>query len=197
MKRTDFSDRQIEIMEAATQRIDRYGIQELTIKNLSSDIGVSEAALYRHFKSKNDIMLGLLTYFTQEMSHRVEGIISTEGGTPVERLRDLFSSQLKAFVQKPSIVSVIFAEGIFTFNKELSTTVSGIMDMMHDVIESIIKEGQDNNSISAFVGPSTLATIIMGSMRITVLKWKISGHTSDLIKDGDKVLNGIFKMIEK
>ena len=52
MKRINFSDRQIEIMEAATQRIDHYGIQELTIKNLASDIGVSEAALYRHFKSK-------------------------------------------------------------------------------------------------------------------------------------------------
>ncbi len=197
MKQTNFSDRQIEIMEAATLRIDRYGIQELTIKNLSSDINVSEAALYRHFKSKNEIMLGLLTYFTQEMSQRIEGIISKEDRTPVERLRDVFSSQLKAFVQKPAIVSVIFAEGIFNFNKELSDTVTGIMEMMHDVIDTVIKEGQDDGSITSFVGHSTLATIIMGSMRITVLKWKISGHTSDLIKDGNKVLNGIFKMIEK
>ena len=197
MPTNNFSPRQIEIMEAATQRIDHHGIQELTIKNLSSDIGVSEAALYRHFKSKNDIMMGLLTYFTQEMSQRVESNISNETRTPLERLRDVFSSQLKAFVQKPAIVSVIFAEGIFNFNKELSATVSGMMNMMHDVIESVIKEGQDNNSISGFVGPSTLATIVMGSMRITVLKWKISGHKSDLIKDGNKVLNGIFKMITK
>jgi AcrR family transcriptional regulator len=197
MKQTDFSDRQIEIMEAATQRIDRYGIQELTIKNLSADIGVSEAALYRHFKSKNEIMLGLLTYFMQEMSQRVMSIISKEGKTPVERLRGVFSSQLKAFTQKPAIVSVIFSEGIFRFNKELSSTVSDIMDMMHDLIDSIVKEGQDDGSINNLVGHSTLATIILGSMRITVLKWKISGHTSDLIKDGNSVLNGILKMIQK
>jgi AcrR family transcriptional regulator len=197
MKRINFSDRQIEIMEAATQRIDHYGIQELTIKNLASDIGVSEAALYRHFKSKNEIMLGLLTYFMQEMSQRVMDIISKEGKTPVERLRGVFSSQLKAFTQKPAIVSVIFSEGIFRFNKKLSSTVSDLMDMMHDLIDSIIKEGQDDGSISNLVGHSTLATIILGSMRITVLKWKISGHTSDLIKDGNGVLNGILKMIQK
>lgn len=197
MKPTNFSDRQIEIMEAATQRIDHYGIQELTIKNLSSDIGVSEAALYRHFKSKNEIMLGLLTYFMQEMSQRVMDIISKEGKTPMERLRGVFSSQLKTFTQKPAIVSVIFSEGIFRFNKKLSSTVSDIMDMMHDLIDSIVKEGQDDGSISNLVGHSTLATIILGSMRITVLKWKISGHTSDLIKDGNSVLNGILKMIQK
>jgi hypothetical protein len=36
----------------------------------------------------------------------------------------------------------------------------------------------------------------MGGMRITVLKWKLSGHKSNLIKDGRKVLNGILKMLE-
>lgn len=197
MKVNDFSQRQIEIMEAATRRIDQYGIQELTIKNLSVDIGVSEAALYRHFKSKKDIMLSLLTYFMQAMSNGIEAVISEENKTPVERLRAVFSSQLKAFVQKPSIVSVIFSEGIFRFNKELSTTVAEIMETMHNVIDQIVKEGQENGTITNFVGHSTLATIIMGSMRITVLKWKISGHSSDLIKDGTNVLNGIIKMIEK
>jgi TetR/AcrR family fatty acid metabolism transcriptional regulator len=54
MKNNDFTERQIEIMEAATLRIDKFGIQELTIKNLASDLSLSEAALYRHFKSKNE-----------------------------------------------------------------------------------------------------------------------------------------------
>jgi hypothetical protein len=31
---------------------------------------------------------------------------------------------LKAFTQKPAIVSVIFSEGIFQFNKELSEKIS-------------------------------------------------------------------------
>jgi TetR/AcrR family fatty acid metabolism transcriptional regulator len=59
----EFTDRQIEIMEAATNRISKYGIQNLTIKTLAEDIGLSEPALYRHFKSKNEILLSLLEYF--------------------------------------------------------------------------------------------------------------------------------------
>jgi hypothetical protein len=34
-------------------------------------------------------------------------------------------------------------------------------------------------------------------MRMTVLKWKLSGHKSNLVKDGKTVLDGILKMIEK
>ena len=196
MKSNKFSERQIEIIEAATKRIDEHGIQDLTIKTLAADLNLSEAALYRHFKSKNEILLGLLTYFIEEMKDRLDVILSNKDRSPSELLKDLFDSQLKTFVQKPSVVSVIFSESIFQFNKELSSTVSSMMELMQNHIETIVKKGQANGSFSKIVGVSTTTTIIMGGMRITVLKWKLSGHKSDLIKDGNKVLNGILKMVE-
>ena len=196
MKNNKFSERQIEIIEAATKRIDEHGIQDLTIKTLAADLNLSEAALYRHFKSKNEILLGLLTYFIEEMKGRLDAILSNKDRSPSELLKDLFDSQLKTFVQKPSVVSVIFSESIFQFNKELSSAVSSMMELMQNHIESIVKKGQADGSFSKIVGVSTTTTIIMGGMRITVLKWKLSGHKSDLIKDGNKVLNGILKMVE-
>lgn len=197
MKNNTFTDRQIEIMEAATLRIDQYGIQELTIKNLAADIGLSEAALYRHFKSKNDIMLGLLTYFIFEMKERIAVIISNKEKTPTELLKEIFASQLNTFVQKPAIVSVIFSEGIFQFNKELREKVSTMMELMQTHINAIVKRGQEDGTYRGLIGQATISTIIMGSMRMTVLKWKLSGHKSNLIKDGNTVLNGLLKMIEK
>lgn len=197
MKNNTFTDRQIEIMEAATLRIDQYGIQELTIKNLAADLRLSEAALYRHFKSKNDIILGLLSYFIFEMKERITTIISKEENTPTEQLIQIFNSQLKTFLKKPAIVSVIFSEGIFQFNKDLSEKVSSMMELMQTHINTIIKKGQDEGTYSELTGSATISTIIMGSMRMTVLKWKLSGHKSNLIKDGNTVLNGLLKMIEK
>lgn len=197
MNSKDFTDRQIEIMELATGIIDREGIQQLTTKNLAAEIGLSEAALYRHFKSKNEIMLGLLDYFMLEMKERVAIIAAKEGRTPSQLLKDIFTSQLKTFAQKPAIVSVIFSEGIFQFNKELMEKVSGMIDIMQTQIDAIVKRGQKEGSFRDFVGPSTVSTIIMGSMRLAVMKWKVFGRQSDLVKEGSQVLNGVLKMIEK
>lgn len=194
-KYIEFSDRQKEIMEIATGIIDRDGIQELTTKNLAAKIGLSEAALYRHFGSKNEIMLGLLDYFMWEMKERVAGIIAEDDKPPSELLKAIFASQLKTFAQKPAIVSVIFSEGIFQFNKELMKKVSFMMEMMREQIETIVKKGQEEGSFRTFAGPGTITTIIMGSMRMAVLKWKMLGRGSDLVKEGNKVLNGILKMI--
>jgi TetR/AcrR family fatty acid metabolism transcriptional regulator len=100
MKNNKFTERQIQIIEAATKRIDEHGIQDLTIKTLAADLNLSEAALYRHFKSKNEILLGLLTYFIEEMKGRLDLILSNKDRSPSELLKDLFDSQLKTFVQK-------------------------------------------------------------------------------------------------
>ncbi|KXK40178.1 MAG: transcriptional regulator [Bacteroidetes bacterium OLB9] len=192
-----FSDRQIEIMEAATARIDTYGIQNLTIKNLATDIGLSEPALYRHFKSKNDILLGLLNYFITGMKNRLNNIPVNPDAMAADELRAIFNSQLQTFTNKPAIVSVIFAESIFHYDEGLSYKVSEIMDLMHQYVNKNIEKGQKDGTYNKLIGASTLTTIILGGMRMTVLKWKISGHKSDLMKDGTAVLEGILKMIEQ
>jgi AcrR family transcriptional regulator len=193
----EFSERQIEIMEAATMRIDQYGIQELTIKNLAADLHLSEAALYRHFKSKNEILLGLLSYFIYDMNTRLAPIIEKTDENPSTLLREIFESQLASFAARPAIVSVIFSEGIFQFNKELSMKVAIMMEIMQVNIGTIVSRGQNEKKIAKLLGSDAITTIIMGSMRMVVLKWKLSGNKSNLVGDGKSVLNGILRMIEK
>lgn len=193
----EFTDRQVEIMEAATLRISKFGIQNLTIKTLAEDIGLSEPALYRHFKSKNEILWSLLEYFKSEMSNRIQSLPFKPSDSESDKLRAIFNSQLKTFVNKPAIVSVIFAESIFHYEENLSLKVVEIMDMMQNVVKANIKKGQELDQYNKLISASTLTTILMGGIRMTVLKWKLSGHKSNLVKEGKAVLDGILKMIEK
>ena len=191
-----FTDRQIEIIEAATARIDRHGIQNLTIKNLAAEIGLSEPALYRHFKSKNDILLGLLNYFMIEMKVRIGRLSELGCATAGVELKAIFNSQFQTFTDKPAVISVIFAESIFHFDRSLSNKVIEIMDLMHQYIKANIEKGQKAGQYSKLIDVNTLTTIIIGGVRLTILRWKISGHKSNLMKDGKAVLEGILKMIE-
>ncbi|PWH85731.1 TetR/AcrR family transcriptional regulator [Brumimicrobium oceani] len=193
----EFTARQIEIMEAATKRIDEFGIQNLTINTLAADIKLSEPALYRHFAGKNEILLGLLEYFKMEMKERFSRISFKETDSAGDQLRILFLSQLETFAEKPAIVSVIFAESIFHFDKSLSNKVSEIIDFMQGTVKENIKKGQVEKQYSTLINSGTMTTIITGGMRMAVMKWKLSGNKSSVVKDGMKVLNGILKMIEK
>lgn len=193
----DFSERQIEIMEAATKRISKYGIQNLTIKTLAEDIGLSEPALYRHFKSKNEILKSLLEYFKTEIYQRMQSLIFQPSDTESDKLKAVFNAHFQAFADKPAVISVIFAESIFHYDESLSEKVSEIMKLMQDYVKENIQQGQENGRYSKLVPASTLTTIIVGGMRMTVLKWKLSNYKSNLVKDGNSVLESTLKMIEK
>ena len=56
------SDRQLEIIEAAGKILTASGISGLTIKNLAKEMKFSESAIYRHFESKEEILLMMLQY---------------------------------------------------------------------------------------------------------------------------------------
>lgn len=71
------------------------------------------------------------------------------------------------------------------------------MKVMQDIVKTNISMGQELGQYNKLISANTLTTIIIGGMRMVVLKWKLSGHKTDLVKDGKTVLEGILKMVEK
>ncbi len=62
----ELSSRQLQIIDASIHLISEGGIQELTMKNLSRELGISEPAIYRHFESKQKILITMLESFKHQ-----------------------------------------------------------------------------------------------------------------------------------
>jgi len=187
-----FTDRQLQIMEAATKRISDYGIQNLTIKSLASDVGLSEPALYRHFNGKNDILLNLLEYFKDGIEERMN---QNRNSNAVIELKSMYNAQLEAFSKRPEIVGVIFSEGIFHFDPKLNRKTTEIISLVQQSIKSNIEKGQSDGVYKKSIDSSALTAIVTGAIRMTIVKWRLSNYTTDLISDSNTVLDEILKLI--
>ena len=182
----NFTDRQIEIIEAATVLIGVKGIQNLTTKNLANAMNFSEPSLYRHFKDKNEILISILYYYRNNMKSTLADIMNQDI-TGLEKLESIMQFQFSHFAKNPAIVLVIFAETSFQHNQILSDAVLSILNQKRSQIETIIKHGQQDNSIRKDVDYDQLASIYMGSMRITVLNWRLNNYKENLIEEGKKL----------
>lgn len=187
------TDRQAEILVVALELIGTKGIQGLTIKNISKEIGISEPAIYRHFASKSDIILGVLNNF-KEMATMLSEIVENYNAAPNEKLDFLFSRMLDLFTQTPSMVSVIFSEEIFRNDEMLKSKINETVTLHTNTIESIILKGQNEKYIRTDIDKSELALLTMGSFRLLVKKWELNNHNFDLQKEGKKLI-GIWKKI--
>ncbi len=59
--------RQLEIIEATGKLLTTSGLNGLTIKNLALEMNFSESAIYRHFSSKEEIIITLLKYLNEKI----------------------------------------------------------------------------------------------------------------------------------
>jgi len=190
----ELSNRQIEIIDIAINIIDEKGIQGLTIKNLSKEIGISEPAIYRHFDSKVAILLAILDMFT-DLSEMFSGIMETYEATAKEKIQFMFGKMIDVFTETPALVAVFFSEDIFKNEKVLKEKVISIQNRNQNTIENIIKKGKEKKEIRNDIDTKSLAVIVMGSLRLLVKNWSLNSQYFPLQEEGEKLINSINTLI--
>ena len=172
------------------------GIQGLTIKNIARKTGVSEPAIYRHFDSKMDILLGILSYFRDRTISVLEGISSSQLSS-TQQLESILLDHFKQFTDSPALASVIFSEEIFQNDKRLSEEVLSIMKLNQGKILAIIEEGQNNGEVREDISKVQLSLILMGALRLIVTRWRLAGFQFNLEEEGRILWNSLRKLIQK
>lgn len=190
----EYSARQIEIINAATELINQGGIQQLTTKALAKKMGFSEPAIYRHFKNKTDILSSVLNYFGMGLKTKMTELIQSED-KGIEKLKQIIDFQFEHFSNHPAIVMVIFAETSFQYEEKLSISVLNILTNKKERVESIIQQGQQDGSIRSDVNANQLASVFMGSMRFTILQWRLNNYSNDLKLEGKGLWSTLFRLL--
>ena len=192
-----FTDRQLEIINAAIGLIADKGIQQFTIKNLASKIGFAEGAVYRHFDSKMEILLSILTMFKGDKNSALSQIQSSTRIDALTKLQTLFQERFAHFSANPAIAAVIFSEEIFQNDKRLSEEVFRIMQESQDIVRSVIENGQKRGQMRTDISAKQLSLLIIGALRLLVTQWRLSGFAFDLKKEGRKLWKSITQIVTK
>ncbi|MBN2634666.1 MAG: TetR/AcrR family transcriptional regulator [Prolixibacteraceae bacterium] len=187
------TERQKEIIYATLTLIDEKGIQGMTIRNLSVQLGISESAIYRHFEDKTHILLALLDMVKNNSNEIFESELNSNQPA-IKKIEHLFERHFKSFSNMPSLSSIIFSEEMFRNEKRLTEKVSGIILSNIKIMQAILKEAQLDKEIRSDISPDYLSIILLGTLRLFIKNWHISGFSYDLREEGNK-LNKEIKLL--
>lgn len=181
------TERQQEIIESALELINEMGIQGLTIKNLSKKIGITEPAIYRHFENKIQILIVMLDMLQKYSKEIFNSEIHSEEETFV-KIEKLFEKHFQMFTQKPAMASIVFSEEIFRNEPLLEKKTSEVIEQNNQVLIDILKNGQEKGEIRADANASHLALCLLGTLRLFVKRWQLSGYAFNLEQEGRRLL---------
>lgn len=190
----DFTARQMDIIKAAIRIIAREGYSEFTTKHLAQVVGVSEAALYRHFNSKTDLVHCILSYF-EDLANKSMGCIHDTLSDPLDQVKAFIMNRLQLFLDNPDLAKVMFSDELYQNDRSLAEHNLAIMHIHRDQLTHSIHAAQAQNEICSDLDAIQVFRIIVGATRLLVTQWQLSGNAFPLIEEGKKLWSTLEKLI--
>jgi len=170
-----YTTRQLQIIHAAVDLIAAGGMSSLTMNHIASKIDVTEPALYRHFKSKKDILLGVLNLIRQN------GKVPEETAkTGWDLIECIMLKRIMSFTETPGLAAIIFSEEIFSGDNDLSQQIKALMKETQEKLFRVIQMAQEEGGVRQDIEAKHIALMVIGSFRFLVTQWHLFGNNFDL-----------------
>jgi AcrR family transcriptional regulator len=103
------------LVEAAATRFYRDGFRNVGIDQILADVGISKTAFYKHFESKDDLMLAVLETKNAWLQSELQKMISRRGGPDAaDQLRGLFDV-VEEIIASEEFHGCIFVNAVMEF----------------------------------------------------------------------------------
>ncbi len=192
----EITPRQLEIIEAAGKILTVSGVSGLTIKNLAREMKFSESAIYRHFTSKEEIIIAMLDYVAGVIDQRLNKAILVNDD-PETKFNAIFQSQFHFFSNNSHFVVAVFSDGLMEESQRINEIINKLMAAMIKHLMPIIMEGQQKGIFTNSITTEELMSIVMGTFRLLMYKWRIANFQFDINRNGENMVQSLLTLIKK
>lgn len=186
--------RKKQLILTAIDIIDELGYQNLTIQELSKREKISDAAIYRHFNGKNDLILHVLDYYNHFFTEIYSSI--EESKLSASDALDLSITKILAvFEEYPNMTAILNTFENFRHGDEISNRLTIILNGIKDFLTRLFQKGIDNMEFSGKVSASSSAHILMGTFLSVSLTWRLSNFHFSLTDRFLEIIQEVKSMI--
>ncbi|MCP3128786.1 nucleoid occlusion factor SlmA [Shewanella sp. KJ2020] len=132
-------NRREHILQCLAQMLETSPGQRITTAKLASEVGVSEAALYRHFPSKARMFEGLIEFIEESLLSRINLIMDDEKDT-MKRCQLVLQLLLIFAERNPGISRVLNGDALLGENERLRSRISTLFAKIETQLKQILRE---------------------------------------------------------
>lgn len=178
-KRISTAIRKKQIIDAARKLIVQKGSEHLTIRSIAKEVNLSEAAIYRHFKNKKEILSFLMSHIITSMLDEIDRT-SSNGAPSLETVRAILRNHLSRIEQSRGMSFQIIAEVISFGDRNLNRQVYESINIYIERLKDLINAGVNGGSIRDDIDLDACAMLLFGMIQGMVNVWALGRYGFDL-----------------
>lgn len=190
---TIFLKRKEKVILSAIDIISELGLQGLSVKEICTRQEISEGTLYKHFRSKDEIILGVLDFYEKFDFMRNE-TIKLKKMSSKESIRYCLGLIAEYYENYPAITAI--PANYQAFMHESATIAEKnlhVFQSHNTLIINYIKDGIISGEFKSDIDAEILSFIIIGMLRNIILVWRLENYSFSFKR---KVMSALDMLLE-
>lgn len=172
------------ILQALASMLENDPGGRITTARLAREVGVSEAALYRHFPSKSKMFEGLIEFIEVVIFERVN-IIVNENTDATTQLRSMVYLMLSFCERNPGMASILTGGALVGENEKLRARVVQFFDRFETQLKTIIRTAELKQGVRPVLTVSESANTLLSFTEGKVAQFVRSSYKRSPLENFD------------
>src|SRR5690554_7907018 len=152
--------RRQQILEALAKMLEDSPGARITTAALAKEVGVSEAALYRHFPSKSKMFEGLIEFIEETIFTRITVILAEEPRA-VARCENILLLVLTFTERNPGITRLMTGDALIGETERLRNRIAQLFERIETQLKQVIREAELREGLRPNLPLSAAANMLM------------------------------------
>lgn len=162
------------ILQALAAMLESQPGARITTAALAKEVGVTEAALYRHFPSKAKMFEGLIEFVEEVVFSRINQILQ-ETPEAVARCEQILSLLLVFCERNPGITRILNGDALTGEHERLQARIAQLFERVESQLRQVLREAELKQS---------LGTAMTGNAAASLMLVVVEGHVSQFVRSG-------------
>lgn len=180
-QRLDSPLRREQIADAALAIIVEHGLGAVTVRRVAETVGISAAALYRHYKNKADILQAVLEEHNEIQMANIRKA-KAAGGSPMEALHTFYLAIMKLVERYRALPVVFLSDMLWLEDERLEKLKMEHHRTTREALVELIARGQQHGEIRADIRADELFVHFLGLIAMPALLLARSVEEVDIVR---------------
>ncbi len=174
------------IIRVGAQIIAHEGLRMFTAKKIGEKLGISDAAIFKHFPTMDSIAEEIITRYTEECLRRTDEAIQ-KGRNAIEKLQMIIEGHIDLLEETRGITPVLCFEFSRSSKRKLKRMIFEFLDTYTKKVGEVIHEGMKEGTIRRDIDVEEASFSFICFMQAKVFQWFIRGRKGRIVKDRDSI----------
>ncbi len=186
------TDRKRQILLAARNLVFAEGTTRLTMRRIGEAVDISEPAVYRHFRSREELLRALIQFMFEGWEEKLVAL-TRERKSAAEKLIKLGRIHLTHLIEHEFNPVLLISEACVTDQPGIAAAMTEKGNRIAAVMNSILEEGRASGEFAHDLCIRSASLALFGVLQGSLIRWTLSRSTRGLAADLEGALRLIIK----